>query len=76
MVSLQINGNTSNRAHFYASLFHLVISCLLRHVPGLPAQVRLKRPIPSTKGNEMLLLGWKVCLFPPDDGYVYVVLLW
>lgn len=57
MVSLQINGNASNRACFYVALFHLVIFCFFRHVPGLPAQVRLKRPIPSIKGIEMLLFG-------------------
>lgn len=51
MVSLQINEDNSNGARFYAVLFHLVIFCFFRHVPGLPAQVRLKRPIPGTKGN-------------------------
>lgn len=64
MVSLQINGNTSNGACFYVALFHLVILCFFRPVPGLPGQVRLKRPIPSTKGIEMLLFGQQSVLVP------------
>lgn len=57
MVSLQINGNTSKGAHFYVLLLHLVIFCFFRHVPGLPAPSRLKRPISSTRGIEKLLFG-------------------
>lgn len=72
MVSLQINGNTSKGAYFYVLLLHLVIFCFFRHVPGLPAPAGLKRPIPSTKGIEKLLLSsrgyftWWIHLCCPD----------
>jgi len=64
MVSLQIDGDTSNRSCFYVALFHLVMFCFFRHIPGLPAQVRLKRTTPSTKGIEVLLFGQQSVLVP------------
>lgn len=73
MVSLQINGNASKGARFYVLLLHLVIFCFFRHVPGLPAPARLKRPIPSTKGIEKLLF-WAAKGTSPDK-YICVVLI-